>query len=458
MRNLSRLIAVAVVALAVPASASAADPWSLPAPIRAQTTSGPLPTAPGLAANAGGLAVAVADTGGASPEIGPHAVASVFSGGAFTDPAGVAPANVAMGPGNGRVLAYGQTRLIGAGIRRASAAAQAVVAFGRLTASRATLEAPRGLGPSDMHAARATMAVNAEGDAAVVFPVCRDAGCTKVLVYLAVRRAGASSFSSTRLADGSGPLPQVAAAVNDRGDAMAVWTQASTLYARVRTAGGTLRARQRVGATVRGQSLAPSAALSRHRAAFVGWLAQAVSEGAPSSGEAWVAQSRDGTPFTATRLGAIPAVGDGHYVSEAGVRVAYGSRGRALVAWTGYENGRFVVRQAQVRGAANNPSQGLIDVATVSQPATDTVLSDFVVDPSGPTYVLMLAGARGSDSSSPTGLTVRASGDEEVSAPVGPTAQPRGVDGTLLSDGRVLAAWTTVQEGDLFSVRASPTR
>jgi hypothetical protein len=458
MRTLSRLAVLALVALALPASASAADPWSLPAPIRAQTTTPPLPGAPGLAANANGMAIAVADTGGASPDIGPHTLASVFAGGTFSDPGQLTTANVAMGPGNGRVLPYGQTRIIGAGIRFARTSSQATYAFGRIAATGSSLESPRGLGPSTMHAARATMAVNARGDAAIVYPVCRDAACTKVLVYLAVRRAGTSSLRSTQLADGSGPLPQVAAAVNDRGDAMAVWTQGSTLYARIRTAGGTLRPRRRVGATIRGQHLAPSAVLSLHRAQFVGWLAQAVSEASPSAGVAWVAQARDGSPFTATRLGAIPAVGDGHYVSEAGVRVAYGSRGRALVAWTGYEDGRFVVRQAQVKGAANNPSQSLVGVATLSQPGIDTVLSDLVVHPSGPTYVLMLAGARGSDSSSPTGLTVRAGGGEEVSAPVGPDAQPGGVVGALLSDGRALAAWGTVSQGDAWSVRASPTR
>ncbi len=458
MRNLSRLIVVAAVVLAVPASASAADPWSLPAPIRAQTTTPPLPTAPGLAANTSAMAIAVADTGGASPDIGPHTVASVFAGGAFSDPGRLTPPNVAMGPGNGRVLPYAQTRIIGTGIRFARSSSQATFAFGRIAKTGASLDAPRGLGPSTMHAARATMAVNAKGDAAIVYPVCRDAACTKVLVYLAVRPAGTSTFRSTQLADGSGPLPQVAAAINGRGDAMAVWTQASTLYARIRTAGGTVRPRRRVGPAIRGQHLAPSAVLSLHRAQLVGWLAQAVSEAQPSAGVAWVAQARDGSPFTTTRLGAIPAVGDGRYVSEAGVRVAYGAQGRALVAWTGYENGRFVVRQAQVKGAANNPSQSLIGVTTPSQPGIDTVLSDFVVDPSGPAYVLMLAGARGSDSSSPTGLTIRASGGEEVAAPVGPEAQPGGVVGTLLSDGRALAAWGTVSQGDMWSVRASPTR
>src|SRR5690242_1961669 len=99
MRVPLRLAAVLLVALAIPATASAADPWSLPAPIRAQTTTPPLPTAPGLAADEHGRAIAVADTGGASPDIGPHTLASVFSAGSFTDPRALTPVNVAMGPG-----------------------------------------------------------------------------------------------------------------------------------------------------------------------------------------------------------------------------------------------------------------------------------------------------------------------------------------------------------------------
>ena len=85
MRTPSRLAVPALVALAFPASASAADPWSLPAPIRSQTTTPPLPTAPALAANASGQAIAVAGTG-----------ASVFADGSFSDPAPLTPAGVAM--------------------------------------------------------------------------------------------------------------------------------------------------------------------------------------------------------------------------------------------------------------------------------------------------------------------------------------------------------------------------
>jgi hypothetical protein len=450
---MTRIAAILLVLLALPASASAAAPWTPPASL-------PLPTAPALAANANGLAIAVADTGGALPDIAPHSLASVFADGAFSPAARITPRNVAMGPGNGRVLPYGRTRLIGTGIRSRRSSSQAVVAFGRIAAGGATLDAPRGLGPSTMHAARASMAVNADGDAAIVYPVCRDAACTRVLVYLAVRRAGTSRFHSTRLTDGPGPLPQVTAAVNARGDAMAVWTEGSTLYARIRTAGGKLRRPQQVGAAVRGQHLAPSAVLSAHRAQLVGWLAQAVGEGEGGAGVAWVAQARDGGPFTGTRLAQLPAAGAGHYVSGAGVRVGYGSRGRALVAWTSFvgpaSTGRFVVRTAELRGAANSRVQSLEGVTTVSDPAVDTVLSDLVVDPAGPAYALMLAGARGADSSSPTGVTVRASGGEEVTAPAGPAGQPSAVSGVLLPDGRVLAGWATVSDGGAFSVRAAP--
>ena len=371
MRHLVAVVLSLFTVAAVPAVASAADPWSLPAPIRSNTTSAPLPGTPAVAANGSGQAIAVSNTGGALPDIGPHAVGSAFSDGSFSDPKQLTGANVAMGPGSGGVLPYGQTRLLGAGIRARTSSAQAVVAFGRLAPGGATLDDPRGIGPADMHASRPALAVNADGDAAVVYPVCRAADCRRVLVYLAVRRAGQSSFRSVRLADGDGPLPQVAAAVNDRGDVLAVWTQGSTVYARIRTAGGALRSRQRVGATIRGQHLAPSATLSRHRAELIGWLAQSVSEGDPSSGVAWVAQARDGGAFTATRLGGVPAAaGAGHYVSEAGVRVAYGAQGRALVAWTAFDGdpatGRFATRLAQLRGAANSSSQGLHNVQTVS--------------------------------------------------------------------------------------------
>jgi hypothetical protein len=198
--------------------------------------------------------------------------------------------------------------------------------------------------------------------------------------------------------------------------------------------------------------------LSLHRAQLVGWVAQAVSEGDGGPATSWVAQARGGT-FTATQLGTVPDLETGRYISEAGVRVDYGSRGRALVAWTAYDASasRFLVRLAQLRGAANSPSQSLTNTTTLSDPAVDTVLSDFLADPSGPEYALMLAGVGGADPSPRGGaVSVRASGGEEVLPPQPTAGQPFGLDATLLSDGRVLAAWTTPGQADAFSVRATP--
>ena len=70
---------VCLAALAVPAVASAAPPWSPPAPLGSAP---PLTGQPALTTNAQGLGLAVADSGGASAP-GPRSRASVFTGGAF---------------------------------------------------------------------------------------------------------------------------------------------------------------------------------------------------------------------------------------------------------------------------------------------------------------------------------------------------------------------------------------
>jgi hypothetical protein len=321
-----------------------------------------------------------------------------------------------------------------------------------------------------MHAHRPALAVNTRGDAAIAYPVCRDGGCQRVLTYLAVRRAGTSAFRSVRLADGSGPLGQVAVAVNDRGDAVAVWTQGSTLYARIRTAGGRLRDRQTVGPAVRGLHLRPSAALSVHRGGLVGWMAQSVSEGDGSAARAWVAQARDGGAFTPTLLDDLPVAGSGRYVSEAGVRVAYAARGRSLLAWTAFAGdataGRWSVRTGELVGAANNPVQRLTDAVTVSDPAVDTVLSSMLVGPAGGQLVAMLAGVPGGGATDPAGVAVRAAArapgatgaftPEEVTAPATGAGQPFTLDAARLSDGRALAAWQSVGQGDVWSLRGTP--
>jgi hypothetical protein len=469
-RSLRRTVLAALaVALAAPAGASAAAPWSTPAPIRYGSTSPVLQGRVALTTNASGLGVAVADSG-AGAGVAPSTRASVFTNGVFLDPFDLTTGAASVGPDSGGVAAYGSTRLIAAGLLHGRDTTQAMVAFGRLTPNRASLEAPRPLGPAGLVAHHAALAVNARGDAAIAFPVCRDAGCQRILTYLAVRRAGTSTFHSVRLADGSGPLGQVAVAVDARGDAVAVWAQGSTLYARIRTAGGRLRDRQRVGLTARGAQLRPSVALSTHRGELIGWTAQSISEGDGSAAKAWVAQARDGGTFTANLLDDLPVAGSGRSVSEAGVRVAYAARGRSLLAWTAFDgdatSGRWSVRTAELQGAANDPAQHLVDPVTVSDPAMDTVLSSMLVGPTGGQELTMLTGVQGGGSYAPAGVGVRAASRapgatgaftaEEIAPAATGAAQPFTSDAALLSDGRTIAAWQTVGQGDLSSLRSTP--
>jgi hypothetical protein len=202
----------------------------------------------------------------------------------------------------------------------------------------------------------------------------------------------------------------VAAAVNARGDALAVWTQSGHVYARLRTAGGTLRVRQTVGTTIDGSQVPPSAALSTHDAELVGWLAQGQSEGDGSAGTARVAQARDGvTAFASLPLSTTLPAGTGTYVTGAGVRVAFDPNGRRLLAWTGFDGGHFTVHTAELSGAANSTNIMLVDSQVVSDPAVDTLLDDAVVGANGVQLLTLRTGAVG-QASAPIAAAWRAAG------------------------------------------------
>lgn len=284
------------------------------------------------------------------------------------------------------------------------------------------------------------------------------------MVYLAVRRHGTSTINSTRVFDGSGPMPRVAAAVNERGDALAAWTTAGDLQARVRTLGGRMRPVQRVGAVARGSVAAPSVALSAHRGELVGWVSQPVHEGDAGGATVSASQARDGGGFSAAaHLADIPAgLGSAAFVGDAGIRVAFDPGGRRLLTWTGYESGRFVARSAEMLSAANSGRADLADTVLLSDPAVDTVLSDLEVTPSGQQLALLDAGVRGDQQlGSPATVlaVVRAAGasgafaSEVVSDGDGEARSP---DATIPGDGRALAIWSETGKDDQTSLRAAP--
>lgn len=393
-RPATLLATAAALVLALPATGLAAG-FGAPQAIR-HGAPAPLPGRAAVVLNEDSLGVAVADTGGslASGAAGPHTLGSPFTNGVFLDRRTFTPTNTAVGPDNGQLAPYAHTGLAIAGLHRTHASSQAVLSLGRLSPNRARAGTFRPVGPAGLHAYAPVLAADDAGDLAMVFAVCRDGGCGRSLVYLATRRAGSGTVTTTRIGQATRTLPRVAVAVNGRGDALAVWTDLTRVRARVRTAGGTLRATQTAGTTQRGSLAAPSAALSLHRAELVGWSTQVVHEGDPTAGEVRVAQSRGGS-FTSTRLAALPAL-SGQSVGSAVVRVAFGATGLRRLAWTGYDAGHFTVRTALLHGAANAQAASLVDARTLSAPNTDAVLDDLALA-GGRTLVVLRSGVRGDE-------------------------------------------------------------
>jgi hypothetical protein len=194
--------------------------------------------------------------------------------------------------------------------------------------------------------------------------------------------------------------------------------------------------------------------LTANRAAAVAWEAQDVNEGTPESAATVDASFKAAGAthhfHSAQRLATVPALATGHYVGERAVKVALTPDGRITAAWTGYENGRFVVRAADVSGFRFVAAQRLSD------PAVDAVLADLDAGPGSALAVAWRTGVAGNDPGTGTaGL------DAALRAPGAPAFGPpetieQGTPalGAVLrfdpSTGRAVAAWD-----DLTTIRTS---
>jgi hypothetical protein len=436
-----RLAAVALAAAALatvaPAAARAATPWSPPAAVP-----GLPPGTPALAFNEAGVGVLATDAGGgdAPGAVGPHTLAALaddddaFSGPAFA----ITATNVALAD---RFALYGLQRIVGLGTHFSSRRDRAGLVFGD---AGAKLTDVRVRGPADRESVGEALAASARGDVAATFGVCVNAACIHQSLSLIVRRAGGSPRPSIRL-DGAAVGQISAVAVNARGDALAVWRTDRGVFARIRTAGGTLFRAERLGDP--GQPVrAISAVLTPDRAAAVVWEAQAVSEGDPES-----AATVDATfkapgarhHFHASqRLATVPRLSTGHYVSGRAVRAVLGTDGRITAAWTAYENGRFVVRAAGLNGGFR-----FAGAQRLSDPAADSILADLAAGPNSGLAVAWATGIGGHDPGAGTPALVTAPrvpgattfGPAEVveqgTAPVDATVRFNP------STGRAVAAW-----------------
>jgi len=237
------LCVVAFVGLLVPASARAALPWSAPLPLD-HGSGQRLKGAPSITGNVKNLAVAYSTVGGGLPLISPGTDASVFTNGVFLDPSALTPGNRPLDA----IAGYGDTRLLASGLQYTKSTAQAGVRVrtahaeprcaGRAAPARALDHARPFDGAGGQRRGR-------RGDGLPGLP-------RRGLPEGARLPGGqASGHVDDQIDRGSrtatARLPRVAAAVNERGDALAVWTQNGSIYATLRTAGGKLRARQTVG-------------------------------------------------------------------------------------------------------------------------------------------------------------------------------------------------------------------
>jgi hypothetical protein len=449
-RRLARLAAVAAVAAPAgtcasgAATALAAPPWSSATAPQAAPA-----TAPALAFTAGGLGVLTGDTGGGATvdAVGPHAVGALADEtDAFPGPMTAFTAtNFALGD---RVALYGLTRIVGIGTHFSRTTSRAGLVFG---AAGEKLTKVRFRGRTDRAGTAQAIAANSRGDVAASFGVCANSACRHQSLYLVVRRAGGSPHPSLRI-DNVAVRNISSVAINARGDMLIAWQANGGVFARIRTAGGTLYRTERLGNP--GEPVrAISTVLTADRGAAVAWEAQDVNEGTPGSAATVDATTKAAGAahhfHSAQRLARVPALGTGHYVGERGVTLVRSPDGRIAAAWTAYENGRFVVEASALSAARFRPGQA------VSDPGVDSVLSDLAAGPNSELAVAWRTGVAGTDpGAGPVGLSAAIRTPGGASFGPAEVIQPGlALDAVLRFDpstGRAVAAWN-----DLETLRTS---
>ena len=478
------LAAAAMLAAASPATADA--PWSEPQPVAGAHLLRWEPLGPGFALKhatglfgftPGGLGVAVLgrDAGGtgityvhrSGTTFGPLG-ASTFGGlepvqMALYGREGMIVAGQADAPGDARWPLNREILLDAAVSRRAPG--------GAFTQRQVLAKGVAAGSPSP--AVVTALAANNAGDAAAVVSVPL-LGRTRLSGYRArlfVRRRGEASFHRvTDLGPRTFGTSPAALAVNPSGDVLAAWDDRESVWARLVTAGGSLRAAQRLGpggsTAVFGSRMA--AAMDTTRRAIVAWIAQRISGESVAAGAPGTVAFAYAPPYKAFGRAQVLErdlpKGPGLGIPAPGVDAAL-LRDRGVVAWTGFTVGRFAVRVVDV--VSGRP----IGAAVLSPAGTDARLRGLAIGPRGGMVAVWTSTTqRGVTAPSPpTGFfataraaTTTAWGPVETIAPIPDQGMPAG-DALVGADpvsGQTVALWSP-QAGPapaatpvLFSVRS----
>jgi hypothetical protein len=276
-------------------------------------------------------------------------------------------------------------------------------------------------------------------------------------VQLRVQRHHASRFAApAQVSTGAGAsIGALTVALDYRSDALAVWTQEGSIYARELPASGAPHPVQRLGAVGLGPASGAqiAAVLSDDDRAIVAWADRHAGQTS-----VYVARSQPGVRFDGPQLlerfsdpPDLPAYEDSPRI----VRLSFES---VMMAWTGAEAGHWVIRTAAI------DLDGVHTPSTISPPGRDALLAALAAGPDGEALALWtepqqtpagldlgrqaIFAARGFDAY--PGRTDFAAG-EEIAAP-GPNSEA-----TVALDpdsDRAVAAWRTGAGELAYAIRA----
>lgn len=303
------------------------------------------------------------------------------------------------------------------------------------------------------------------GDVALASPIA--GGLDGDGLELRIERYYAHALSPTiTVAGQGGAIESPTVSLDFRTDAILVWRQAGALWARDLPASGRMQPTQRLAASARAPRV--SALISDNNRAMVAWADE-------ESGHTsiYFDYSASGVRFGKPQLLERFANPSGVPYPQTSPRLVRLSSESVMLAWTGAQDGRWVVRTAAV------DLHGLRKANTISDPTANALLSDLQPGPDGEAIALWgepqigaggrldfgtqaLVAARGIDAR--PGVTIFG-GPEQV-APAGPVGVPtfaaeQKSDATLAFDpgsDRALALWRGTGERIYYSIRTPTSR
>lgn len=255
-------------------------------------------------------------------------------------------------------------------------------------------------------------------------------------VYV-VRQAGTGAPGATERISGKGHIRSVGVAVNASGDVLAAWDRSGTIESRMYFG----RSKHWGAVTDLGEVTAAlhiSVALGADRRAVVAWVDQPVNEGGTDQPATISAAARTATRGFLAPAKQLDVYPDLTIAGGTGVRAAYTSDGRGIVAWSG----RTAVRAALVNGRSIGAPQDL-GPAGADESQNARGLYGLAVSSDGQAVVTMVAGLDGTNNqvlAAPLAAGATAFGPAEaVSAPAPLLQAPSAAFDPVT--GQALVAW-----------------